>query len=530
MRYFDLYHALAEQSHHALLSLVVAQAENKDLQSLSEFVHSMDQMGVNVRLFSDSKEATVTYRQSESAGGDDAVQPRASFPRALIAAISPSACHDDGTKKTHTEKFKEVMTDEAMHFLSGVVKIGTTEISKAFENPKKRERFLSSMLFHAASTTSDPRVFHTLIDAGANPNAKFVTNYAEEADTTVPLLKEALQFGNFQGATALLSRMVPVKAVEEIVGMTEGPRDPGTSQAVAFHDLNSITLMRYGLKNGEHKAVGDLLDTICERAQALGSGGDRGQRVGGIFRCLLASSYLRAVASHFDTDWTDEAITALKGQPGAFKAHSTLEGMAIEWNDATTNSGRSEERWALMKPMENISKTSYIYMMADLAHQAVRANCTPILKDMGSLIAPVDSKRFKAPDIGIAVYRAVIYKPQVDAIRLRATIEVLMSYGHSINAPYAHHEKSGTPLHVLSMAAEPSVAIALPILLTLGADRNAVNKDGNTPRQAHESQVAQATWDNIERSFDARNAAHGILSELEDLGHETPTTSKPPKP
>ena len=526
MRSVDLYHALAEQSHHALLALVVAQAENKDLQSLSEFAHSMDQVGVKVRLFSDSKEAPVTYQESESAGGGYAVEPRASFPRALAAVVAPST-HEGSEKKRRLELMSERVTDDALCFLQQVCAMGASQISKAFPDSRRRENFLSSVAFNAATLTGDARVFHALFEAGANPTKKFESRHSKFIGKQISIFREALLIGNIEGANAILGHMSPKDAVEAIVGMTEGPRDMALSHSMTFHALDEVNYLRHALNGGQFIVVGELLDTICSKAEELGTGGDRGQRVGGVFRAMLTGSYLRGATTHFETDWTEQAIDALRGTTNQLEKDSTIKGCAQRWHDYKASA--PGEMWALHDQRATIDKTDYCYAMSDLAHQAVRANCAPILKDLQVLLAPAGAMG-QSPDIGTAVSRQSIEMPVLDPFRLKSTVDLLIDSGHSVNKPSANYAAGGTPMHALVSLPTPALAAALPIMLTLGGDPQAMNGDGKTPRQLVTNEEAQKTWDNIERSFNARNAAHGILSELEDLGHETPTTSKPPKP
>lgn len=526
MRNVDIYHHLAQHSHHALLSLVVSNAHKKDFQALGDFTHTMDQVGATVKTFWAAKEAPSSHSADTDDNDDEVDIPRASFPRALAAAVAPST-HEGGEKKRRLEVMNERVTDDALCFLQQVCGMGTSQISKAFPDSRRRENFLSSVAFNAATLTGDARVFHALFEAGANPTKKFESRHANFVGKQVSIFREALLIGNIEGANAILGHMSPKDAVEAIVGMTEGPRDTALSHATTFHALDEVNYLRYALKVGQFIAVGELLDTICSKAEELGTGGDRGQRVGGIFRTMLAGSYLRGATTQFETDWTEQAIDALRGTTSQLQKDSTIEGHAQRWHDYKASV--PGEMWALHDRKATIDKTDYSYATSDLAHQAVRANCAPILKDLQVFLAPAGAMG-QAPDIGTAVSRGIREMPALDPVRLKTTVDLLIECGHSVNAPNANYATGGTPMHVLTSLPTPALAVALPVLLALGGDPQALNGKSKTARQLVTDDEAQKTWDNITRSFNARNAAHGILSELEDLGHEPPTTSKPPKP
>lgn len=525
MNNIDLFCTLAQQSEHALLALVLSQAEKKDFSSLKDFVQAMDLMGSQCNLFERSKIARVHYKSSEQGYGRDMVDDHASFPRALMRAISPLDFNDEGNLKGPDQRFSEFANEDEIDLLNKSIQLKTMyQNSGGFTSAAYRSNFFSSMLFNAAGMTPDARIFDALVVTGASLERRHLSHCESfEGKMVLPVL-EAFNHGNLPGALAILKHMDPDKVSETMLGFTEGSRSPDQSQASAFKNMKVVKFMTDALKSDrqeDSEVVAQILDVVCQKCESLSKKNMRSRSVGGELRALMACAYL-SESFGSGLDWHQKSIDAILGHSD--NPVSTVQGCADRWDLYTKEGARHEERWSLIhKKDKKPCELNQRYLMSELAFHAVQSNCVDVLNQISPLLEKTPGAI--VPDFGTALKRGQSIDPLMSLLRFRQTIEVLALKGHGVHDNNPFNAGGGSCLHALASLPEPSVAVCMPFLLGLGANLNLTDGQ-STPRETITDDETKKTWDNIHRSFEARSIAHGVLHELENSECESPTKTK----
>ena len=558
MDYQTFFSTIADIGEPQLMSIVAKMAIDGDIQGMNGLVDFLDETSHYLQSFRES----IEFECLLALDADDSrilETENFDFPKVFVTAISTASTHNSNNSNnyngSHIENGQPPLSADQLALFSRAVDLFSKPVSDRIDSDEEAFFTRERLLFCAASKITDERAFKLMFDSGAVGSGLMHTSVAKYElgnsangvlDRFVPALEEATYHRNFQGAAAIIEHGSTEAALKLFTKWTnqdfiaqqeKGDIDyldaidntPETAllaeQNLTYGIINALASENY---SGVENFLNALESKIADEVSANKFRVDMSS-----VRAMTLSTYL-AKCMRDEIPWNNAGLHAiLGGQEKAAaiissKAHAELKECIDDDVSFWTSTSGAFEKGA--------RHPAYFCVSAQLAYQAIRSHCTPVLDSMGVILS---HDKENAPSFDVATNyldnkqlgKAAIThfmrsapNPNIEETpresRFSCAIEALLSAGHDINKKYREFDGL-TPLHMTSFASKDAIKVMLPIMLSNGADPSALNLKKQKPIEML-SPGKLDEWEKIERSFSARSAA---MSVIELLNHQAKSPS-----
>lgn len=511
----ELFSRLASIGEPQLMSVAAALARGRDLSALQDLVDFLKEDGASLPSLKNSAgfDCALENAAFEAPGGTSL--EHFTFPRVFIHSVRRYNQRDEQTPGACGEPLTpaELGLVERATTLAGFYK----EWSPLESN--MRVYMLEVMLFQAASSATDPRLFKLIFESGAKGNVQEISNAIGQGSSACTPIEEALASGNIYGAAALVAHM-GIELVEKFMldwlqNNGAGPEPQAfrkhetTQQVLRFLAPETFAGLGLFLENLEKRLAADLpVQSDPQRLLTAMSVVD--------LRIQLLAIYLER-ATEANVDWDETVVTGLAGadDKGLDAANSPIAKRLDE--EITRYGARGRSLWAHGKSATGAIQRKMA--LADLLQQAVTAHCTPVMDLLTPLMArsSEDGPGFEEA-IGIGRRAQALAAQQGDTApnmsrsRFNATVERLVAHGHDVNRVQVT-STGDRALHQATVLHPEAIGIVVPALLAAGADPETVNTKGQKARDLVPASIDEA-WRTIEHAFAAHATANALLATL----------------
>lgn len=436
---------------------------------------------------------TTTYEDGE---GAEMQKETISFSQVMVRALAATTDGDLAlAQKRWPERLWTVMAHE------------TTQ----------RQRFFNTMLFEAAGNSGCTSILDTLIDVGANPNARLPSQWHDIKGEHVTGFTDALCRRKIPNAMVLLARQSADSALQAVKLLTDGHYKSGTGASEHVESVWMARMLCLDSVNSRTTSL-DLLDNIE---------GKLGTLVGDKVRLQMLGQYL-VVCQQRGQKWDAEVIermthhrlptTALPNAgeppspPTSLWASSLLPFLAsLSWEKTDhaiasfTATGQALSQWM------------------HILREAIKTHCYPVLEPMGPFLTRMNDPE-KSVQYGNECVRCMdhlitgysshnrltcVGEDGFYPEDMRRSLAALLGGGARFDAPI-------NAMHALAQGETQGMLAKMILLIQMGADPSKSDENGVFPFQLIKDAALQEEWQNIARSFSLRKAAMALLESMDD--------------
>lgn len=369
---------------------------------------------------------------------------------------------------------------------------------------------LGDFAFDVVSMVPRRDCMEKLIAAGAKPGETGQTACDDNSHEHRSLVHEAFLWGNLPAAAVLVSALPAEKfpALAKLLLDDQGMRHAalGTDH-IKFKEVSAIH-MAMTESEAMHPHIDALLCVLEEKDKLLGLQ---------IRNAVLQNHFDRAVATKRDWTWTEKGVALLLGAEAGQDLSTTPLAQLAKSLDPAKRSLDTDE-------------VTVRYQITRSVGNAIAAHCASYIKAFPELVLQSESSE----NFFATMSRAVSTESMKLAIngavrpgkteRFKETITALMEIGVPlVRGP--EYRKESILHYVAYNTNEDDRSHKLPILLSMGADPEAKNKNGNKPRMVLKKADERPQWDHIVQTHQARAAAYSAMAEMDPA--PTPPAARP---
>lgn len=360
---------------------------------------------------------------------------------------------------------------------------------------------LGDFAFDVVSMVPRRECIQKLLDDGVKPGETGHTPCDNNGHDHRSLVHEAFIWGNLSAAEVLV-RAMPMDKFPALAKLLLD--DQGMRHAAFGNDhrkFGEVFAIHMTMTESEamHPQVDRLLRAMDEKDPLLGLQ---------IRNAVLQNYFERSASTVRDWSWSEKGVALLMGAAPGQNLSTTPLAMLAKSLDPTQRTLTSDE-------------VTLRYRITQGVGNGIAAHCASYAKAFPEMVLHSENSESFFATMGRTVSTESM-KLAIDGAvrpgktdRFQETVKALMEIG--IPLVHGPEHRKDSILHCLACNTdEGDRSHKLPILLSMGADPDAKNKNGNKPRMVIKTASERPQWDHIVQTHQARVAAYSAMAAMEN--------------